>query len=104
MPITDAARASNRVVLRVLNDGEYVVNHSLITGDGGPTAVRFDLWRMKDDEVIQHWADEEGWASESANGHTQIDGTSAVDHGADAAQTRRVAGAAVQSILVGGDT
>jgi len=38
---------SNRVVLRVLgrlDDGEYVVNHSLITDDDGPTAARFDLW------------------------------------------------------------
>jgi predicted SnoaL-like aldol condensation-catalyzing enzyme len=104
MTTTDAARTSNRVVMRVLSDGEYVVNHSLITTADGPAAVRFDLWRMSDQKVIEHWADEEGWASETANGHTQIDGTTTVDHSADATVTRRIASAAVQSILVDGDT
>ena len=35
MTTTDAAQAGHRIVLRVLSDGEYVVNHSLITADGG---------------------------------------------------------------------
>jgi predicted SnoaL-like aldol condensation-catalyzing enzyme len=104
MTTNDAARTSDRVVLRVLSDGEYVVNHSLITGGGGPAAVRFDLWRMADQKVIERWADEEGWVGETANGHTQIDGTSAVNHRADAAETRRIANATVHRILVDGDT
>ena len=46
MTSTDAAPVNSRIVLRVLSDGEFIVNHSLITSDGGPTAVRFDLWRL----------------------------------------------------------
>jgi hypothetical protein len=79
MTRTGAAPASIRAVLRMLSDGDYVANHSLIDSDGGPGAVRFDLWRIADHEVIEHWADEDGWAPYTANGHTQIDGTSAVD-------------------------
>ena len=82
---TGPSREQSRRVARAgrrLDDGEYVVNHSLITDDDGPTAVRFDLWRIENQGVVQHWADEEPWVPETANGA----------HGA------------VQSILVHGDT
>ena len=103
MTISEAAQAGNRVVQRVLSDGEYIVNHSLITGEGGPTAVRFDLWRVTDGAVAGHWADEEQWASETASGHTQIDGEQAIDHSEDTEATRWIASSAVQTILVEGD-
>lgn len=104
---TGPSREQSRRVARAgrrLDDGEYVVNHSLITDDDGPTAVRFDLWRIENQRVVQHWADEEPWVPETANGHTEIDGTRAIDHNADTAETRRIAHGAVQSILVDGDT
>jgi len=104
MTISEAVPTSNRVVHRVLTDGEYIVNHSLITGEDGPTAVRFDLWRLANGAVAEHWADEEQWASETASGHTQIDGQQAIDHSEDAEATRRIATSAVQTILVEGDT
>ena len=75
---TGPSREQSRRVARAgrrLDDGEYVVNHSLTTDDDGPTAVRFDLWRIENQRVVQHWADEEPWVPETANGHTQIDGT-----------------------------
>src|SRR5258705_9162069 len=61
MTATKVARPSNRVVQRVLTDGEYVVNHSLILEEGGPAAVRFDVWRIANGVVAEHWADEERW-------------------------------------------
>jgi predicted SnoaL-like aldol condensation-catalyzing enzyme len=75
---TGPSREQSRRVARAgrrLDDGEYVVNHALITDDDGPTAVRFDLWRIENQRFVQHWADEEPWVPETANGHTQIDGT-----------------------------
>jgi len=104
MTTSEALHASDRVVRRVLSDGEYVVNHSVITGSGGPTAVRFDLWRVADGAVAEHWGDEEQWVPETANGHTQIDGARATDHSEHTETTRRIATATVQTILVEGDT
>jgi predicted SnoaL-like aldol condensation-catalyzing enzyme len=104
MTISEAVPTSNRIVHRVLTDGEYIVNHSLITGEDGPTAVRFDLWRLANGAVAEHWADEEQWASETASGHTQIDGQPGIDHSEDTEATRRIATSAVQTILVEGDT
>ncbi|WP_067677682.1 nuclear transport factor 2 family protein [Nocardia miyunensis] len=103
MTTAQSVHETNRIVRRVLTDGQYVVNHSLVTGDSGPTAVRFDLWRIDTGEIVEHWADEEPWAPETANGHTQIDGVQAIDQSKDTEATRGVATATVQAILVGGD-
>jgi predicted SnoaL-like aldol condensation-catalyzing enzyme len=75
----------------------------MITGDDGPVAVRFDLWQLADGRVADHWGDEEAWSATTANGHTQIDGPTALDRNADLELTRRVAVGAVQTILVDGD-
>jgi hypothetical protein len=34
--------ATNAVVHRVLLDGDFIVNHSLLASDSGPVGVRFD--------------------------------------------------------------
>jgi len=99
MTATKVARPSNRVVQRVLTDGEYVVNHSLILEEGCPAAVRFDVWRIANGVVAEHWADEERWSPGSANCHTQIDGTLSVDHSQDKEQTRKIATATVRPAL-----
>ena len=95
--------ATTPVVHRVLRDGDFLVNHSLIATDSGTVAVRFDLWQITDGRVVDHWADEEPWSATTANGHTQIDGPTTPDPSADRELTRRAAVAAVQTILVDGD-
>lgn len=99
-PLDPAASIAHRV----LNDGELVVNHVLVLGEDGPTAVRFDLWRVVERRVVDRWSDEEQWTPQTANGHTQIDGPTAIDRTADTEMTRRIATEAVQAILVDGDT
>ena len=98
-----AAEPNTHVVRRVLLDGDYVVNHSVVTEGGRPRAIRFDLWRTSGNDIVEHWHDEEPWQTTSANGHTQIGGANRVDPSADTEETRRIATAAVQKILVDGD-
>jgi len=86
MTATKVARPSNRVVQRVLTDGEYVVNHSLILER---VARRLSVLTCGASQMVwwaEHWADEERWSPGSANGHTQIDGTLSVDHSQDKEQ------------------
>jgi predicted SnoaL-like aldol condensation-catalyzing enzyme len=97
------AEQNAHLVRRVLVEGEYVVNHSAVIESGEPVAVRFDLWRTSGDEIVEHWYDEEPWQTTTANGHTQIDGTSRVDTSADTEVTRQITTNAVQKILVEGD-
>lgn len=98
-----AADTPTPLVRRVLTDGEYIVNHSIMTSDGRPTAVRFDLWRTDGDRILEHWHDEEPWQDVTANGHTQVDGPTRIDPAADTEASRRIATATVQTILVDGD-
>jgi predicted SnoaL-like aldol condensation-catalyzing enzyme len=71
---TGPSREQSRRVARAgrrLDDGEYVVNHALITDDDGPTAVRFDLWRIENQRMVQHWADEEPWVPRRPTAYAQ---------------------------------
>lgn len=88
---------------RVLTDGDFVVNHSVVTEAGEPLAVRFDLFRVEGDTVVDQWFNEEPYQTESANGHSQVDGPTVLDAAADTEDSRRIAIAAVQTILVDAD-
>jgi predicted SnoaL-like aldol condensation-catalyzing enzyme len=88
---------------RVLTDGDFVVNHSVVAEAGKPVAVRFDLFRLDGDTVVEHWTDEEPYQATTANGHSQVGGPADPDAAADTEETRRVAIAAVQTILVEAD-
>lgn len=101
--LAEASLPADRRPHRVLSDGSLVLIHSEVIGaDGEPSAVAFDLFQMTDGAISGHWSDAEPWVDSSANGHTQVDGTTAVDDHADSAETRRVATGAVQEILVNG--
>ncbi|MFD4600563.1 nuclear transport factor 2 family protein [Streptomyces sp. NPDC058464] len=99
-----STETSHRIVRRVLAEGDFVVNHSIVVGDSGPAAVRFDLWRNPEGGTVEHWSDEEAWVPATVNGYSQIDGVTAVDHSADPEETRRIATETVQNILVEGKT
>jgi len=88
---------------RVLTDGEYTATHSLVTDEtGAPTAVRFELTRSVNGQVVESYMNDEPWQVETANGNTQIDGPTTVNGSADTDETRRIATAAVQDLLVDG--
>ena len=100
---TDTGAETAQIAHRVLRDGEYVVNHSVVAEGGIPVAVRLDLWRIADGRIVAHWGDDEPWALETASGHTQIDGPTEINPTADTESTRQIATDAVQTILVDGD-
>jgi predicted SnoaL-like aldol condensation-catalyzing enzyme len=99
----DTGAETAQIVQRVLRDGEYVVNHSVVAEGGVPVAVRLDLWQLADGRIVAHWGDEEPWALQTASGHTQIDGPTEINPTADTESTRKIATDAVQTILVDGD-
>jgi predicted SnoaL-like aldol condensation-catalyzing enzyme len=58
--------------------------------------------RTVDGRVVESYADEEPWQAETANGNTQIDGPTTIDATADTDETRRIAIATAQDVLVDG--
>lgn len=88
---------------RTLTDGEYVATHSLVTDQAGsPTAVRFEVKRTVEGKVVESYADDEPWQAETASGNSQIDGPTTIDTTADPEETRRIAVATAQDVLVDG--
>src|SRR5271154_6880452 len=80
-----SARDRKVDVHRVIEQDDLVVTHSTVQSPGG-REVAFDLWRVEEGSVRLLAGDTEPWATESANGHSQVDGVTRVDEAADRAQ------------------
>ncbi|WP_440120614.1 nuclear transport factor 2 family protein [Tenacibaculum sp. Ill] len=66
---------------RLLQDGEYVVFHnSYHNADafGAKELVAFDVWRMEDGKVAEHWDNLTSKVNKTASGRSQVDGTSEI--------------------------
>ncbi len=66
---------------RVISDGDLVLTHN--TGNnamvfGAKKIVTFDLWRVKDNKVVEHWDAIIPEFETTASGRTQIDGPTEV--------------------------
>ena len=103
--VAESALSSDRRACRVLGEGDMVVIHSEVVDEAGqPSEVAFDLWQVRDGEIAGHWSDVEAWQTSTANGHSQVDGVTAVDESAGAEATRQAASGAVREVLLNGRT
>ncbi|MEU9288943.1 nuclear transport factor 2 family protein [Streptomyces sp. NPDC048275] len=100
--IDDTTGRTNQVH-RVLAQGDFVVTHATTTLPDGGRAAAFDLWQIEDGRIAGHWGDREPIVQQTANGHTQVDGTVVIDAAADTEATRKVAEETVRTILVDND-
>lgn len=88
--------------VRLLADGDLVVAHGIYQGLGEPM-VAFDLFRVADDRLVEHWDVMTPVVTETASGHSQTDGpTEATDLDRTEANRELVEGF-VQAILIDGD-
>ncbi|RSC95581.1 nuclear transport factor 2 family protein [Tenacibaculum singaporense] len=66
---------------RLLQDGEYVIFHnSYHNADafGAKEVVAFDVWRMEDGKVAEHWDNLTPKVDKTASGRSQVDGVTEV--------------------------
>lgn len=71
--IVTAAPDAHLDIKRVLVDGDYVVVHSHVTwSPGDPGTALIDLFRVKDDTVVEHWDIMQQVPAESANDNTMF--------------------------------
>lgn len=62
---------------RMLQDGDFIVMHNSYNNAqafGGEKMVAFDVWRMEDGKVAEHWDNLAVQTPENPSGHTQVDG------------------------------
>ena len=108
MGILPAIEASGLRVTthRVFADGDLVVLHSTYENAqvfGAPTLVGFDVFRVADGKIVEHWDNLQPPAAPNASGRTMTDGpTEVTDRDRTEANKARVAEFA-QAVLIEGD-
>jgi predicted SnoaL-like aldol condensation-catalyzing enzyme len=72
--------AADITIYRTLVDGDFVLLHSKYQGVAryAGSVVAFDLFRFKDDKIVEHWGGQEVEAPRNLSGRTQVDGPTEV--------------------------
>ncbi|WP_233131525.1 nuclear transport factor 2 family protein [Tenacibaculum holothuriorum] len=66
---------------RILQDGDFIVLHNSYDNAeafGGKEMVAFDVWRMEDGKVAEHWDNLTPKVAQTASGRSQVDGPTEV--------------------------
>jgi predicted SnoaL-like aldol condensation-catalyzing enzyme len=89
-------------VHRVLADDDMVATHGSYENIGANPTVGFELWRVEDGLIVEHWDSFEPVVGETASGNSQVDGPTEPGP-ADSTATRARVEEIVQTILVEND-
>ena len=91
---------------RALCEGDYVVFHNTYenaTAFGAPTLVAFDVFRVEDGRVAEHWDNLQAPGAPNPSGHTMTDGAADIaDRGATQANKALIA-AFADAVLIRGE-
>jgi predicted SnoaL-like aldol condensation-catalyzing enzyme len=91
---------------RVLSEGDLVVVHSTYDNAqafGGQTMVAFDVFRVEDNKVAEHWDNLQAAvpASKTANGNSMTDGATEIRDLDKTSENRALVEAFVNDVLLG---
>lgn len=88
---------------RVLADGDVVALHGRYRGLGPAPLVAFDVFRVADGRIVEHWDALQPEVAETVSGAGMLDGPAGSGLAADTEATRAVAEDMVDTILIRGD-
>ena len=92
---------------RIIADGNLVVMHnsySHATALGADNLVAFDVFRIENGRVAEHWDNIAVLAPPNPSGHSQTDGPTKIADRAHSADNKALIEDFVQAVLVGGQT
>ncbi|OTA15714.1 polyketide cyclase [Xenorhabdus vietnamensis] len=75
---------------RVLQDGDLVAIHGRFTGLDEQPLVGFDLYRVADGLIVEHWDGLVPQSAPNASGRTQLDGPTEAGHNHDREKNRKL--------------
>lgn len=88
---------------RVLQDGDLVAIHGRFTGLDAQPLVGFDIYRVEDGRIVEHWDGLVPEAAPNASGRTQLDGPVEPGTGHDVERNRAFITGYFTETLIGGD-
>ncbi len=89
---------------RVLAEGDYVVLHSTYVNAqafGAATLVAFDVFRVEDGKVAEHWDNLQPLSPANASGRTMVDGETAVNDLGKTSDNKALVSGFVTDVLQG---
>jgi predicted SnoaL-like aldol condensation-catalyzing enzyme len=89
--------------LRLLADGDLVVAHGVYHGLGPTPIAAFDLWRVADGQIAEHWDARQPSEMNTVSGHSMVDGPTEVTEPDKTASSRALVQEFVELIMMGGD-
>lgn len=87
---------------RMLADGDLVATHSVYHGFGPDPLVAFDLFRIADGRIAEHWDALQPVVASTASGRSQVDGPAEVTAPEQTEASRAVVVGFVEAVLKGG--
>lgn len=87
-------------VKRVIADGDYVLLHS--DYDWGGRKAVFDLFRVQDGMIAEHWDCIQAQPQKTASGHTMLDGPTEITDRDKTAANKQLVGSFMETILLKG--
>ena len=89
---------------RMIQDGEFVVLHNSFTNAkafGADKIVTFDIYRIKNGKVTEHWDAINPMAEKTASGRTQVDGATTIEDLDKTEANKALVTALVEDVLMG---
>lgn len=77
--MTAMAPAFEARTVRVIADGDLVVVHNRVTGTGPVPIIGYEIFRVADDKLVEHWDVQQPEAEHTVSGHSQLDGPTEVE-------------------------
>ncbi len=96
-----ALSAANLEIVRVLEDGPFVVVHGW-TGAGDERDVFFTVFRFVNGLLVEHWRFTAPAAPSNQSGHTQTDGPTEPDGSADTDRVKAIVRDYYETVHIGG--
>lgn len=90
---------------RVIAEGNFVVTHNTYRNAnlfGADTLVAFDVFRVEDGKVAEHWDNLALAAPANPSGRTQVDGPTEVADLDETAANKALVAAFIEAVLIGG--
>jgi predicted SnoaL-like aldol condensation-catalyzing enzyme len=88
---------------RVLAQGDVVALQGRYHGIGAGPVIAWDLYRVADGLIVEHWDGRQAEVTETASGHSMLDGPTEVTRPDATAANQQIVEPAVQAIFLEGD-
>lgn len=91
---------------RVIAEGDFVVMHNTYANAtlfGAPKMVGFDVFRVANGQVVEHWDNLAPIAAPNPSGRSQTDGPTAIVDKAKTADNKALVSSFIESVLIGGN-